>query len=211
MTRLSRNSSHPERSFSPPKVLHSTSGNAHFSGTESLSSSGQADSNPLTASLYHPHPTSSHGPYVPFEVRDRRGHLHCGWKKITSINGCTSRQHQTTTEADEYLDRQIIEDAQGRKHAIWVRIDGMLTHAEIYSPKYIAYRARQQKVVDKNGEQVWSDELEEAFQFGRFQPSQYTAQSLLIPLKHYGKSLRWARIRLLAARRMGKNPMAGTS
>lgn len=162
MTRLSRNSTLSERSFAPQRVLHSTSGNAHFSGTGSLTFSGQAESNSIAPPLYHPHPVNAHDLYVPFEVQDQRGRLHRGWKKTPSVGGF----HQDVAEAERFLERQVIKDAQGQKHIMWTRINGMLTCSEMDSPKYIAYRARQQKSVNKNGEPVWSDELEEAFQFG---------------------------------------------
>ena len=162
MTRLSRNLTVPERSIASQRVLHSTSGNAHFSGTSNLDSLGQTESSSIAPPLYYPHPFNAHDPYVPFEVRDHRNRLHRGWKKTSSVGGF----NQNAAEAEKFLERYIIKDAQGRKHTIWKRINGMLTSSEMENPKYIAYRARQQKVVNKNGEQVWSDELEEAFQFG---------------------------------------------
>lgn len=46
--------------------------------------------------------------------------------------------------------------------------DPVLTKSELQSPRYLAYRSKQRNPKGSKKEPVWTDELEEAFQLGKF-------------------------------------------
>lgn len=78
-------------------------------------------------------------------------------------------------------------DAEGRKHTVWQRIKGTITELERQSPKYYDYRRRLRKYVDQNGEVLWSDEVEDAFQIGEAIPN--STDHLLTLVKLCGRTL----------------------
>lgn len=72
----------------------------------------------------------------------------------------TSRSPPASTQQVRTAERP---DHKGRRH---VRKLPILTKSELNSEKYLAYRARQRANIGKDGEPVWPDDLEEAFQRG---------------------------------------------
>ncbi|KAA6416295.1 MAG: transcription factor [Lasallia pustulata] len=72
--------------------------------------------------------------------------------QVTSRSPPASTQQVRTTERPDH---------KGRRH---VRKLPILTKSELNSEKYLAYRARQRANIGKDGEPVWPDDLEEAFQ-----------------------------------------------
>ena len=60
-----------------------------------------------------------------------------------------------------------VKQKDGRPAWQWKRIPGALTTKE--QPRYQAYRARSRKDIDKkSGKPVWPEELEDAFQIGKW-------------------------------------------
>ena len=160
---MTRNPASERKPYAPQRVLHSTSGNAHFDNTQYLPS--QTTSGFSNTSVDQGSPQGGPCPLVPLEIQDRKGKVHYIWKKLTSDGAPDEIQDQILISAGGYLEPCEIEDRHGVKHYGYKR-SGLLTNAELQSPKYVAYRNRARKDVNDQGEQVWSDELEEAFQLG---------------------------------------------
>lgn len=62
--------------------------------------------------------------------------------------------------------------------------DPVLTKSELQSPRYLAYRSKQRNPKGTKNGQVWTDELEEAFQLGKLAIFVLRVISLLLNLSH---------------------------
>lgn len=83
--------------------------------------------------------------------------------KVSYDGQVTSRGSPPSTEL---LPVEEILNHRRRKPLRGEGVLPILTQVELNSPKYLAYRARQRRDTGKDGEPVWPDHLEEAFQKG---------------------------------------------
>ena len=157
MTRPSAHSSLPIRPAVAQKVLCSTSGNAHHNKHEHSGSEQNGAGPPFTAPRVAISSRNNNN-LAQTVIVDKKGQKRHVWRKVPGSLGVPE-------QFMEYLEEVEIQDLHGRKHKVWER-SGLLSNAELHSPKYLTYRAKTQKCLSKvDGLPVWPDDLEAVFQF----------------------------------------------
>ena len=190
---MTKNSAPQGKPYAPQRILHSSSGNAHFGDTDFASPPSPTPigssiilnqrKSPVTRSIIplldQQKLSAGHASLTHHAIRDKRGKVFHIWKKVTADGVASGPQDQILTFAGGYLEPCVKEDEHGRKHYGYWR-SGQLTDAELQSEKYLKYRHRSRRDVDENGEEKWSERLERAFQLSKFSSAQELVRTRLI-------------------------------